>query len=120
MGTFGAATGSGGGGGGGGGSSNDYAETPQIDDRKYFLRDTDVTDVVSEQGWSLDDPITARMTDSVVENLPDPVVIIKKLGEDGKMENVKVTLSPNANPAMYGNLLEGYPIESRGGQCLFF
>ena len=122
VGTFGAATGSGSGGPPGppGGSSNDYAETPQIDDRKYFLRDTDVTDVVSEQGWSLDDPILARMTESVVENLPDPVVIIKKLGEDGKMENDKVTLSPNANPAMYGNLLEGYPIESRGGQCLFF
>ena len=88
-------------------SSNDYAG---FDDQNYFLRDTDVTDVISEQGWSLDDPITVRMTESVVGNLPEPVVIIKKLSEDGNMDNDKatITLNPKASPARYGNLIKGY------------
>ena len=64
-------------------SANDYqgSEPPRIDDKKYFLRDTDVTAVVDKQGWSLKKPLVARMTRSVVGNLPDPVIIVHQLGE---------------------------------------
>ena len=62
--------------------------SPQIDDKKYFLRDTDVTAVVNKQGWSLKKPFVARMTKSVVGNLPDPVVIYHQLGKKGDMDQL--------------------------------
>ena len=72
-------------------SANDYqqSEPPQIDKKKYFLRDTDVTAVVDKQGWTLKKPFVARMTSSVVGSLPDPVVILHQLGEEGDMDEIR-------------------------------
>ena len=95
-------------------SSNDYQITAptQIDEKNYFLRDTDVTAVVDKQGWTLTKPFEARMTSSVVGNLPDPVVIVKKLGEEGKPEMEEASLSPKENPRRYGNLIKKYSINN--------
>ena len=100
LGTFGART-----------EGDDYqgSEPPQIDKEKYFLRDTDVTAVVDKQGWTLKKAFVARMTKSVVGNLPDPVVILHQLGE----EKTSVTLSPRENVGHYGNLIKGYPIKNK-------
>ena len=92
-------------------SSRDYQEPPPIDDKNYFLRDTDVTAVVYEQGWTLEKTLEARMTDSVLDNLPEPVVIVKELGGEGNMDMGKDTiiLSPHENSHNYGNLLKSRP-----------
>jgi len=96
-------------------SANDYqrSEPPQIDKEKYFLRDTDVTAVVDKQGWTLKKPFVARMTKSVVDSLPAPVVMLHKLGEEGDMDKKKTSLylSPKEKPRRYGNLINGYSIK---------
>ena len=105
LGTFGART-----------EGDDYqgSEPPQIDKKKYFLRDTDVTAVVDKQGWTLKKPFEARMKESVVSNLPEPVVIVHQLGEGGDLDTEKtsLTLSPKENPRRYGDLISGYSIKS--------
>ena len=92
-------------------SSHDYQQPPAIDDKNYFLRDTDVTAVVYEQGWTLEKTLEARMTASVLDNLPEPVVIVKELGREGNMDMEKGTiiLSPQENSRSYGNLLRSRP-----------
>ena len=105
LGTFGART-----------EGDDYqgSEPPQIDKEKYFLRDTDVTAVVDKQGWTLEKPLVARMTKSVVRNLPEPVVVVHQLGEEGDLDTKKtiLALSPKESPRRYGNLISGCSIKS--------
>ena len=48
------------------------------------------------------------MIDSVVKNLPQPVVIVKQKGADGKLGKGRVILSPKKQPAEYGDLLDKY------------
>ena len=92
-------------------SSRDYQEPPPIDDKNYFLRDTDVTAVVYEQGWTLEKTLEARMTASVLDNLPEPVVIVKELGREGNMDMEKdtIVINPQENSRSYGNLLRSRP-----------
>ena len=91
-------------------ASNSSNEPPQINEKNYFLRDTDVTAVVDKQGWTLTKPFEARMTSSVVGNLPDPVVIVKKLDDKGNAKMEEASLNPKENPRHYGNLLKKYSI----------
>ena len=109
LGTFGART-----------EGDDYqgSEPPKIDKEKYFLRDTDVTAVVDKQGWSLEKPLVARMTKSVVRNLPEPVVVVHQLGEEGDLDTEKtiLALSPKESPQRYGNLISGYSIKQQKQQ----
>ena len=82
----------------------------------YFIRQTDVTRVLVEQGWSPEKQLTARMTSSTrkyvadnldVKTLPEPVVIV---GERSEVANGggKVTLNPNQDRSSYGDLLDKY------------
>ena len=100
LGTFGAAS-----------SSHDYSGSkPRIDETNYFLRETDVTDLVKKQGWTLEKSLVARMKSSVVESLPEPVVIVKQVGKGGKikMGQGKIILNPKENSRHYGNLINKY------------
>ena len=60
--------------------------------------ETDVTDIVAKQGWTLKKPFVAKMTKTMVDNLLPPVVIRKKIDKGGYMINVidNRTLSPSA------------------------
>merc|ERR1712179_134874 len=88
----------------------DYAGSrpPPINNETFFIRDTDVTEIVDKQGWTLKKPLTARMKKSVVPNLPEPVVIHHDLGKDGDMEkqNTTIALNPKESPRKYGDLIE--------------
>ena len=88
-------------------SSGDYSE-PQIDEKNYFLRESDVTALIKKQGWTLGKPLVARMEESVVDNLPEPVVIVKQMGNGGKLGKGKVILNPKEKRHNYGNLLDKY------------
>ena len=83
---------------------------PPINNKTYFIRDTDVTAIVHKQGWTLKKPLRARMKKSVLPNLPEPVMIYHDLGEDGDMDKQKTTivLNPEENPHKYGNLISEY------------
>ena len=67
-----------------------------------------MTDVLGKESWSFKKSLVAKMTSSVVSNLPEPVVIIKKLGEGGKVIRGDVVFSPHGKPERYGNLLHKY------------
>ena len=62
--------------------------------KDYYLRKTDVTRVVIEQGWTLDKELEAKMRIIVVGNLPGPVVLVRKVGKDGTVEGGDVIQSP--------------------------
>ena len=95
------------------GALNDTAiyEPPHKDEKNYFLRETDVTDVIAKQGWTLRKPLVAKMTNTVVENSPEPVVILKLIDKSGKYEkHGKITLNPKEKRQHYGNLIDKYRI----------
>ena len=53
--------------------------------------------------WTLEKLPVAKMTSCVVDNMPEPVVIVKELGKGkGKMAKGKVTISPKAKKKDYG------------------
>ena len=68
-------------------SSNDYEwlRPSLIDDKYYRLVETDITDVIAKQGWSLSEPFVVRMVETLDNTwgmLPDPVFIEKRLGKE--------------------------------------
>ena len=80
----------------------------RIDNKSFQLVETQVTHIVDEQGWTLKKPLVAKMTSTMVGNLPQPVVILKEMGKDGIAVNGKVILSPKEKRRHYGNLLQKY------------
>ena len=80
----------------------------RIDDKSFLLVETEVTHIVDEQGWTLKKPLVAKMTSTMVRNLPPPVVILKEIGKGGIAVSWKVTLSPGEERRHYGNLLQKY------------
>ena len=86
-----------------------------VNKENSYLRDTDVTDVVAKQGWSLKKPLVVKMTKSVGKNLPEPVMMYNHLGKDGDIDQNKssIALNPNADPSRYGDLIEGFTIKER-------
>ena len=80
----------------------------RIDNKSFQLVETQVTHIVDEQGWTLKKPLVAKMTSTMVGNLPQPVVIRKTMGKGGKMINGTVTFNPKEERRHYGNLLQKY------------
>ena len=62
---------------------------------------------MAKEKWSFKKPLEAKMTSSSLpSNLPDPVVIIKKIGK--KDNQGKVIFPPKDKQKRYGNLLDEY------------
>ena len=105
------------------GKTTKRADAPSethVDKKNFALTEVDVTEVMVKQGWTLKKPVEAKMTSSVVGNLPKPVVIFKELGEGGKVVDRKVK-TPSENGSNwrssavkenrhYGDLLDKYSI----------
>ena len=93
------------------GATTDPVDNPsgtRIDAESFYLAQTDVTAVIDKQDWTLEKPLVAKMTKSMVRNLPQPVVIVQELGKGGMKAGGKVMLSPEENRRRYGNLLDEY------------
>ena len=61
------------------GSTTKQADKPseqQIDENNYYIAETEVTAVMDKQGWTVEKDLEAKMTYSMVGNLPQPVVIV--------------------------------------------
>ena len=80
---------------------------PKVNSNNYKLSDMDVTKVVLEQGWKADDDLQAVLTNTLVEGLPQPVVIHKFSGPG------KVKLPRGKTRRDYGDLLDVYNIVSK-------
>ena len=79
-----------------------------VDKKKFHIVEVGVTDVMVKEGWSFKKPLEAKMIDKVMKNLPEPVVIIKKLGKGRKVISSEVKFSPKEKPERYGNLVNEY------------
>ena len=80
---------------------------PHVNSSTYTLTEVDVTKVVIDQGWYADDDLQAVLTNTLVEGLPQPVVIHKFSGPG------KVKLPRGKTRKDYGDLLDGYSIDSK-------
>ena len=83
-----------------------------INDKKFKVIEEDVSDVMGEQYFSMKEDLKANMTNSMVENLPKPVIIFKKLAKGAKVVERQVIVSPEESNKRYGNLLDKYLIVS--------
>ena len=79
-----------------------------VDKEKFHIVEVRVTDVMVKEGWSFKKTLEAKMINKVMKNLPEPVVIIKKLGKSRKLISSEVKFSPKEKPERYGNLLDEY------------
>ena len=78
-----------------------------LDEKKFSIIETEVTELMAKEKWSFKKPLEAKMTSSSLpSNLPDPVVIIKKIGK--KDNQGKVIFPPKDKQKRYGNLLDEY------------
>ena len=98
--------------------------TSVISKKGYFIRETDVTDVLVAQGWSIEKPLKARMTSKTrkfferfnfdVKKFPEPILLVETYSEwlipGGCSENngCKMTLHPDEDRSHYGDLLDKY------------
>ena len=95
-----------------GNAGSDYqaSGSGSVDDDNT-IKQLDVTDVVADQGFSLDKPFEVKMKSGVVpvENMLNPVTMFKKLGKNGGFakELTEIFTNPGTDPSQYGNLLKG-------------
>ena len=90
------------------GGQNKLQAGQVVDDKKFYIVDNDVTDVMVKEGWSFKKPLEAKMINKVMKNLPEPVVIIKTFGKGGKLTGSKLNFGSNEKRENYGNLLDKY------------
>ena len=84
------------------GKTTRHVENPSkadVDNKNYYVTEVDVTEVMEKQGWTLMKPLQAKMTSRMISKLPEPVVIVKELGNGGKVVRANLTLSPNLDGA---------------------
>ena len=93
-----------------GNAGSDYqaSGSGSVDDDNT-IKELDVTDVVAEQGFSLDKPIEVKIKSGVADNMLDPVTMFRKLGKDGGIAKdlTEIFTNPGTDPSQYGNLLKG-------------
>ena len=79
-----------------------------LDDKNFEISETDVSEMMEREGWSFMKPLEAKMTSSMVTNLPEPLVIIKKIGKSAEGTKGEVIFPPKDKRQRYGNLLDQY------------
>lgn len=87
------------------GSRNSSSTSQEVDSSSHKLTEYDVTDLVAEQSWDVDDELQAVLTSSLVRGLPEPVIIRRFRGQPGEVQMPRgQTLTD------YGDLLDNYSI----------
>ena len=87
-----------------GSRNTNTSPTQEVDSDTHKLTEFDVTDLMDEQGWDVADDVQAVLTSSLVEGLPQPVIISKF----GQAKEVK--LPKGLTLEDYGDLLDEYSI----------
>ena len=87
-----------------GSRNTNTSPTQEVDSDTHKLTEFDVTDLVEEQGWDVEDDVQAVLTSSLVEGLPRPVVI----RIFGAAKEVKLPKGQTLED--YGDLLDEYSI----------
>ena len=87
------------------GSRNPSSTSQDVDSSTHKLTENDVTDLVADQSWDVDNDLQAVLTSSLVGGLPEPVIIRRFQGQPGEVE-----LPKGQTLADYGDLLDSYSI----------
>ena len=88
------------------GYRNLSSTSQEVDSSTHKLTEYDVTDLVDEQSWGVDDELQAVLTSSMVAGLPEPVIIRRFRGQPGEVEE-----GPRGQTLEdYGDLLDSYSI----------
>ena len=75
---------------GGGTEDVEISSQEVLGQKKFYVIETDVTSVMEKEGWSIQKTLKAKMSgNNLPSNLPDPVVIIKKIG---KLDSIGASL----------------------------
>ena len=82
----------------------------KVNSTTHYVAESEVTNLLIDQGWfpSLEEPHVAWFLGGVLENVPQPCVIIKTLNNNGAFVHTKVTLHPDETPSNYGDLINTY------------
>ena len=82
----------------------------KVNSTTHYVAESEVTDLLIDQGWfpSLEESLVAWFLGGVLENVPQPCVIIKTLNNNGAFVHTKVTLHPDETPSNYGDLINTY------------
>ena len=82
----------------------------KVNSTTHYVAESEVTNLLIDQDWfpSLEEPLVARFSEGVLENVPQPCVIIKTLNNNGAFVHTKVTLHPDETPSNYGDLINTY------------
>ena len=99
-----------------------------IDDKKFQIKQVQVTDVMVKQRWSWKKPLTAKISEkneTSVLNLPEPLIILYKIKRSSVIDDPLIVIrspnrsssvieskviSPKENMQRYGNLLYRYSL----------
>ena len=87
------------------GFRNLSSTSQEVDSSSHKLTEYDVTDLVDEQSWSVDDELQAVLTSSLVTGLPEPVIIRRFRGQPGEVQVPRGQTLED-----YGDLLDSYSI----------
>ena len=80
----------------------------------HSVAEYEVTDVLIEAGWSPDlntspeKTLVARLFSGVLQEVPQPFVIIKELQDNNEYVPIMVTCHPEENIDNYGDLFDKY------------
>ena len=91
-----------------GGEESEIPVPENVDGKEFYISEIDVTSVMEREGLSFLKPLEAKITSSAVPNLPDPVVITKKIGKSAKGDKGTVIFPTKDKRQRYGNLLDKY------------
>ena len=81
---------------------------PKANSANNYISEQEVTNVIVAKHLRPEDPIIARLSSSgAVEDVPQPVVIVKELRKDRWVPTI-VTINPEESVSNYGDLLKSY------------
>ena len=81
---------------------------PKANSANNYISEQEVTNVIVAKNLRPEEPLIARLSSSgAVEDVPQPVVIVKELRKDRWVPTI-VTINPEESVSNYGDLLKSY------------
>ena len=81
---------------------------PKANSANNYISEQEVTNVIVAKHLLPEEPLIARLSSSgAVEDVPQPVVIVKELHKDRWVPTI-VTINPEESVSNYGDLLKSY------------
>ena len=80
----------------------------RVNSSTHFIAESEVTNILNQEQWSAEEPLVARLSYGVLQDVPQPLVIIKELHGDNVFVPKIVNIHPEENVDNYGDLVQSY------------